>query len=152
MKRYLIATAAVAVLGFTAAQFGSAADPRNRVPKAAKTLEALEHPPEAVTKILQTSCYDCHSSVTKWPWYSHLPFIGPQLELHVNEGRVKLDFTDWQSHIDSSERDDRLEDLCIKTKARVMPLPQYLILHPLARLSDDDVVTLCQWSETQRKK
>ena len=37
-----------------------------------RSLEAhVEVPPEAQT-VLKRSCYDCHSSSTVWPWYSHV--------------------------------------------------------------------------------
>jgi hypothetical protein len=150
--RALVFGAVLVMLGFVAAQFGSAADPRNEKPKAGASLESVEQPPQEVARILRESCYDCHSAHTRWPWYSHLPFIGAELEKHVKGGRTDLDLSDWKSHLEASEREDKLEDMCIQAKARKMPMPQYLILHPQARPSDEDIETLCKWTATQRAK
>ncbi len=150
--RALIFSALVVILGVVAAQFGSAADPRNSKPQPGVSLEALAKPPEEVVRILRDSCHDCHTSQTRWPWYSHLPLIGAELEKHVRDGRTQLDLSDWQSHIDASEREDKLESMCIQAKARKMPMPQYLILHPGARMSEDDIETLCKWTVAERAK
>lgn len=139
-------------LAFVAAQFGSAADPRNDKPKAGASLEALTHPPEEVTRILRRSCYDCHTSQTRWPWYSHLPFIGTELEKHVKAGRTELDLTDWKGHIEASEREDKLESMCIQAKARKMPLAPFVMMHPQSRLSDAEIETLCKWTMAERAK
>jgi Haem-binding domain len=150
--RAFVLGAVLVVSGFVAAQFGNAADPRNDNPKPGASLEAIAHPPEEVARILRDSCYDCHSAHTKWPWYSHLPFIGTELEKHVKGGRTELDLSDWQGHIDASEREDKLEDMCIQATARKMPVPQYLMLHPQARPSDAEIETLCKWTATERSK
>jgi hypothetical protein len=34
---------------------------------------------------------------------------------------------------------------------RQMPLPRYLMLHPEARLSDEEVQTIYEWSKNQRR-
>ena len=36
-----------------------------------KPFIAETNPPENVLKILETSCFDCHSSKTKYPWYNN---------------------------------------------------------------------------------
>src|SRR4051812_11275680 len=92
-----------ASVGFVAAQHGSVMDARNGSSRPNASLEAIAHPPAEVKRILETSCGDCHSEQTRWPWYSHLPVIGKQLEEHVRAGRAELDFSDWQSHIAASE-------------------------------------------------
>jgi hypothetical protein len=150
--RAVLFGAVLMVLGFVAAQFGSAADPSNQKTKPQASLFTIAKPPEEVAGILRRSCGDCHTGETRWPWYSHLPVIGAELEKHVREGRTALDLSDWQGHIDASEREDKLEDMCIQAKAGKMPLPKYLILHPTARLSESEVDTLCKWTAAERTR
>src|SRR4051812_46624233 len=125
---FVFAGVVTASVGFVAAQHGSMEDPRNVAAKPYASLEDLAHPPAEVAEILNRSCGDCHTSQTRWPWYSHLPVIGSQMEEHVKAGRIQLDLSDWRSHIEASEREDKLESICIQAKSRKMPLPQYLIL------------------------
>jgi hypothetical protein len=93
---------------------------------------------------------DCHSGQTRWPWYSHLPVIGAQMEAHVMAGRSALDLSDWSGHIAASESEDKLETMCIQAKSRKMPLPEYLVLHPHSRLTDQEIKTLCEWTAAER--
>jgi len=37
---------------------------------AADQITSKHHVPEDVQKILNVSCYDCHSNTTRYPWYS----------------------------------------------------------------------------------
>ena len=136
--------------GFVAAQHGSVTDARNGVTKPRASLEDIVHPPAEVTRILNQSCTDCHSERTRWPWYSHLPVIGKQLEQHVNAGRLALDLSDWKGHVEASDAEDKLDSICTEARARKMPLPEYLILHPQARLDEDEIETLCKWTASVR--
>ena len=54
--------------------------------------------PENVLKILQTSCYDCHSNKTDWPWYSYVAPVSFFIVGDVSEGRHHLNFTDHCIH------------------------------------------------------
>ncbi len=42
----------------------------------------------------------------------------------------------------------RFDSICREVQGRDMPLTSYLLLHPAARLSPDDVETICQWTKT----
>ncbi|MGH7976637.1 MAG: heme-binding domain-containing protein, partial [Limisphaerales bacterium] len=37
---------------------------------AARDFLSSNSPPPKITAMLRAACYDCHSSETKWPWYS----------------------------------------------------------------------------------
>ncbi len=52
-----------------------------------RSLEAhVEVPPE-VQAVLKRSCYDCHSSATVWPWYSHVAPVSWYVAHDVNTGK-----------------------------------------------------------------
>src|SRR5947208_15753610 len=63
-------------------------------------LLATNPPPAEVVSVLRGACYDCHSYETQWPWYSHVAPISWWLVGHVNDGRKRLNFSDWP-HEDS---------------------------------------------------
>ena len=142
----------MASMGFVAAQHGAVTDPRNGVVKQNSTFQALAKPPADVAAILERSCSDCHSEQTRWPWYSHLPVIGKQMEQHVVNGRLMLDLSDWKGHIEALEAEDKLDSMCIQAKSRKMPLPEYLLLHPQSRLTNQEVETLCKWTALKAGK
>lgn len=79
-----------------------------------------------------TACFDCHSNETAWPWYSNIAPISWRLQQHVDEGRQKLNFSEWGTG--EQEADDIVEVV----ERGEMPPWDYLILHPEARLSDAD--------------
>ena len=79
--------------------------------------------------LVQRACFDCHSNETKWPAYSYIAPISWLVANDVQEGREKYNLSDWADHpIEAEEMIEEIEE-------GKMPLPNYLILHPEARLS-----------------
>lgn len=79
-----------------------------------------------------TACFDCHSNETTWPWYSNIAPISWRLQKHVDEGREKLDFSEWGT------REQETDEIVKSVREGEMPPGDYLLLHPEARLSDAD--------------
>jgi hypothetical protein len=116
-----------------------------------RTLSArMQLTPEAAA-ILNRSCNDCHSNQTRWPWYSNVAPISWFVINHVNDGRRQMNFSDWAQY-DRSEQASYLKKICSEVKSGGMPIHSYLWLHGDAKLSSEDVNTLCNWasSESQR--
>lgn len=101
--------------------------------------------PAAVGDILDRSCADCHSHRTQWPWYSYVAPVSWLVSRDVHEGRRHLNFSQW-GQLEDYRRAKLLEEICEEVEAGEMPLEVYRPLHPDAKLSDDDVRTLCDWS------
>jgi len=53
--------------------------------------------PADVQKILKTSCYDCHSNHTNYPWYTNIQPIGLWMQWHVNDGKKELNFSEFKT-------------------------------------------------------
>ena len=51
--------------------------------------------PREVSRILVTSCYDCHSNNTNYPWYSEITPVNFFLDNHVKDGKRHLNFSEW---------------------------------------------------------
>ncbi len=79
-----------------------------------------------------TACFDCHSNVTTWPWYSNVAPVSWLLQRHVDEGREKLNFSTWGTARQESD------DLVEKVRDGEMPTWDFMLLHPDARLSAAD--------------
>jgi heme-binding protein len=102
-----------------------------------------------VAAILNRACRDCHSSETRWPWYTNVSPTSWLVANHVHHGRDHFNYSQWTS-IDEDDQDKLLGAMCSLTERRRMPLPSYLWMHRGAQLSPADVKTLCAWSEKMR--
>lgn len=102
--------------------------------------------PAHVAAILRTACYDCHSSETRWPWYSRVAPVSWFVARHVREGRRRLDFSDWPV-LDFDAQDDLLDRIAKKVGDGDMPLLSYRLIHPEARLTDAQRQAVVAWAE-----
>ncbi len=112
------------------------------------------------------ACMDCHSNATVWPWYSHIAPASWLVYYDVQTGRSKLNFSTFtpgqeKSAMDASDASDlayRLggfianlgssgmdDDAAGGGLAKhleehltggEMPPAKYLLMHPMARLTD----------------
>lgn len=83
-------------------------------------------------ELAKAACFDCHSNETVWPWYSHVAPVSWLVQRDTDEGRRKLNFSEWdkpQKEADEAAKAVREGD---------MPMWIYLPAHPEARLSDAD--------------
>jgi len=85
--------------------------------------------------LMVRACFDCHSNEVEWPWYSNIAPISWSLQNHVDEGRDKLNFSEWDSSQEGEEAAETVRD-------GSMPPAQYLLAHPSARLSDAELAAL----------
>ena len=81
------------------------------------------------------ACYDCHSNETVWPWYSNVAPVSWLVARDVEEGRKKLNFSQWG---DSQEVDDVVHSI----QEGEMPPVYFGWMHPAARLSDAETQQL----------
>ena len=51
-----------------------------------------------VESILKTSCFDCHSNHTSYPFYAQVAPISFWINHHVEEGKEHLNFSDWNNY------------------------------------------------------
>jgi len=101
--------------------------------------------PENVKVILRKACYDCHSNLTKWPWYSSIAPVSWLLISDVKEGREELNFTTWDRYPSKKQTTNR-KKVWEEVNDGEMPLLPYRLLHPEARLSAVEKEQLRSWS------
>ena len=102
--------------------------------------------PENISKILKTSCYDCHSNETTFPWYSKVAPIKWLVYHDINEGREALNFSNWNA-LSNDDKSDALFDIADAIKEEEMPLNIYLYKHSEAKLSKAQREDLVSWFE-----
>ena len=47
---------------------------------------AETNPPKDVKNILETTCFDCHSAKTTYPWYNSITPVNYWLDEHIRDG------------------------------------------------------------------
>ncbi len=109
----------------------------------------VKHPPAGITNILKTSCYDCHSNETVYPWYTNIAPVSWWLKNHINEGRHHLNFSDWANY-NSKKSDHKLEECVEMLQKSEMPLSSYTFIHRDASLNEDQRHALIIWFESMR--
>lgn len=106
--------------------------------------------PSDVLQVLETKCADCHSERTSWPTYSRVAPVSWFIEHDVREGREHLNMSQWQRYT-SEARIDLLSEIASEVHSGEMPLRQYLILHPQARLTPEEQRLIYTWAKSERK-
>lgn len=105
--------------------------------------------PEEIMNIFKTSCYDCHSNETVWPWYSYVAPVSFLVAHDTNHGREYVNFSEWDSY-SANDKEEAIEEIWEEVEEDHMPLWFYVILHPEAKLSDADKEIIKSWSEANK--
>lgn len=76
------------------------------------------------------ACYDCHSNLTTWPWYSNVAPVSWLVYADVKGGRDVLNFSEWDK-----PQGEGGGDAVEAVRNGSMPPLQYKPLHPAGRLT-----------------
>ncbi len=99
-----------------------------------------------VMMILKTSCFDCHSNHTDYPWYSKIQPIGIWLANHIDEGKRELNFSEFNSYKNKRKK-HKFEEIAKEIKEHEMPLNSYTFIHKNALLSNEQTLLLMSWAD-----
>ena len=102
--------------------------------------------PEEVAEILKTSCYDCHSNETVYPWYSHVAPVSYLVKRDVEKGREELNFSEW-TKLKKSKKLTKLDEISDEVKEGDMPMSIYTLIHSHAKLSDKQKELIINWAD-----
>jgi hypothetical protein len=83
-------------------------------------------------ELAKRACFDCHSNETAWPWYSNVAPMSWLVQRDVEEGRSKLNFSEW----DRPQKE--AHEAAEQVQKGEMPLWFYVPLHPQANLSAEE--------------
>ena len=103
--------------------------------------------PDTVQSILRTSCYDCHSNHTEYPWYANIQPVAWWLDHHIDEGKGELNFNTLSSYrIGRQYR--KLEKITKEVNDGGMPISSYTLIHRYAILNDGQKKLVADWANT----
>ena len=144
--RHILTTATITfVLLFIGMQFVPVGGKQRNSTSVGASVRLPDLADPRVSAVLDRSCGDCHSDHTRWPWYSRAAPVSWILYRDVSKGRAKLNFSQWQHKPGTANA--RME-ICDAVTDGEMPLHGYTLLHPDAKLSQEDVELICNWAES----
>jgi len=146
MKTKLKWAALALVVLFGLLQFTS---PQRTNPPVKLDMIAAANPPAAVAATLRAACYDCHSHETKWPLYAKIAPSSWLVVSDVNEGRQHLNMSEWPD--DPARAAKKLDRINEVIDYREMPPKKYTLLHPEARLTEDQRKQIMDWTDAAAK-
>jgi Haem-binding domain len=123
------------IVGCSSSQ--QAVTPEATVPSSTNTVSTDAQ----LNAILEKSCFQCHSTGGKAPWYAA---VSPTY-LAANSARGVLNFSDWQTY-DAQKKSDALKSIAASVSGGSMPPGDYTALDHSARLADDQKQALLKWA------
>lgn len=122
LVRWILIGGGILLLGIQAIPYGRHhANPPARVEPAWDSAQTRE--------LAVRACYDCHSNQTVWPWYSNIAPVSWLVQSDVDEGRNKLNFSEW------SRPQKEAKKSAEEVQEGEMPEWYYVVAHPEAQLS-----------------
>jgi hypothetical protein len=132
MRRWLLRGFAIVIVAFLAIQLVPYGRSHTNPPV---TAEPTWDSPQT-RDLAARACFDCHSNQTDWPWYTNIAPVSWLTQRHVDEGRVKLNFSTWGTGRQVTQSIGR------QINSGEMPPWDYLLLHQAARLGDAEKAQL----------
>lgn len=107
---------------------------------------AETNPPENVKKILETTCFDCHSAKTTYPWYNNITPVNYWLDAHVKDGKKHLNFSKWNDY-SVKKKEHKMDELYEEVEKGEMPLNSYTWTHSEANLTQEQIDAVVVWGK-----
>lgn len=104
------------------------------------------NPPEDVKVILKETCFDCHSDVTRYPWYSSITPVNYWMAGHVDHGKDELNFSKWSAY-SLKRKEHKMEEVWEEVAKKEMPLPSYTWTHGDADLTQEQIDLVVAWAK-----
>jgi len=101
---------------------------------------------DSVALLLKSTCYDCHSNITVYPWYSYVAPVSWLVGRDTKIGREHLNFSEWESY-SMKQKLKALTEIAEVVESKEMPMPIYQIIHTNARISKEERMVFINWTE-----
>jgi hypothetical protein len=111
------------------------------------------HITQEVAPIIKFACLDCHSNLTRYPWFYKVQPVGWFIANNIDKGKKQVNFMHF-SNCSIADQYHKFENIIEMVENKKMPLPSYTWfgLHPDARLTDAQRKILIDWVQVQMTK
>jgi len=107
------------------------------------------NPSDQVMMTFKTTCFDCHSNQSRYPWYNNITPVNYWMADHIKDAKGHLNFSEWESY-SVKKKDHKLEEVIEMVEKKEMPLPSYTWTHKDAILTDKQIEELIAWAKQTR--
>ena len=105
---------------------------------------------DTIKQVLHTSCNDCHSDNTVYPWYSSVQPFGFWINDHVEDGKKHLNFSRFKSYSFKRQM-HKLDEVVEMMEKKEMPLASYTFIHKNAVIDEAQAETLIAWAKAAKQ-
>ncbi|NNC85963.1 MAG: heme-binding domain-containing protein [Bacteroidia bacterium] len=134
------------IIVFALIQFKTV-DKTNPETDSAQDFLAVNNASIEMENLFKNACYDCHSNVTRYPWYFSVAPISWWTRGHIDHARGNLNFSIWQTY-QQKKQDYKLEESIEIINKKWMPPKTYKMMHAEARLSDEEREKMVSWMKS----
>jgi hypothetical protein len=147
MKKYLkyggyFSVAALVIMQFIPAEKNNSNDVSKDISKAFPV-------PAEVQTILKTSCADCHSNNTVYPWYNHIQPVAFWMAHHVDEAKHEVNFNEFAGYKPRRQY-RKFTEIIEQIEKDEMPLSSYTIIHRETILSPAQKTLMINWAKAMQ--
>ncbi len=120
-----------------------------------KNIEPGEHlvsfknetnPSDSTVEVLKSSCYNCHSNHTNYPWYNNIAPLSFWMANDIRSGKEALNFSNWEAYT-KEEKADLMEEISEAVYQGTMPKRSYLWFRPEAKISESQKEDITNWAK-----
>jgi hypothetical protein len=112
-------------------------------------IEKIVVVPANVSGILKSSCYDCHSNSTNYPWYSHIQPGAWLMASHIQNGKAMLNFSQF-GDLSNRKQQSKLQGIINQVKDGEMPIASYTFIHRNAVLTPAQKTLIINWAASAK--
>ncbi|KQT23947.1 cytochrome C [Chryseobacterium sp. Leaf405] len=146
MKKILV----ILLVAFIIIQFFPI-DKTNPAPTPGMDFLRIKNTPPEIATLINSSCYDCHSNETRYPWYANIAPASWFLKSHINDGRKHLNFSTFAVY-QPKQQLHKLEECIEMVEKREMPLDSYFLGHQEAKLTDEQRKILIDYFKREKEE
>jgi hypothetical protein len=132
------------VIVFVAIQFYPRNNNNVSKTKSEYALSISETTSDSVLQIFKTSCYDCHSNNSVYPWYTNIQPFSWWINHHIYEGKEELNFDAWGTYT-LQKKKHVLHEIEEQIEEGEMPLESYTWIHKNAVLTELQKKLIYDW-------
>jgi hypothetical protein len=144
MKKYFRIIFVILVALFVIIQFFQ--PERNRGEITAAHLMEQEMLDDEIKTVLKNACLDCHSNQTTYLWYHKIAPVSWMINQHITDGKAELNLSEW-GNWEPLDQIGALDNMADEIKSGEMPLKPYVLMHPKAKLTEEQKEQFYAWAE-----
>ena len=144
MKKFIKISLVLLVAVFLIIQFFQPEKNRGEMTKAHIFEQGVVN--DELKTMLKNACLDCHSNQTTYLWFHRIAPVSWLINNHITDGKAELNLSEW-GDLEPLDQMGALSKMADEIKSGEMPLKPYVLMHPKAKLTDEQKEQFYAWAE-----